>query len=214
MASTAVKVLIAGIILLIVGLIIGIGSFGMIYKDPSQEAVATLDILSGVSTDVTLKEGDYEIWYEEGDLFDSNDPGDVVITDSDGNTVYEDTSLFSSTESMSVNGKSFRKEGSFEAKSSGDYTVTVEDDSKIYITKPIDIASGISICITGVILVIVSGILILIALILYIMRKKSPPPYQQYPAGYPAQGYQQPPAQQPGYQQPPPPPPPQYPNNY
>jgi hypothetical protein len=222
LASTPIKLIIVGIVLLIVGIIMAVGAMTVGFKDPSQDNVATLnfegDSVWGVSyvepLDASLDKGDYNLWYESG-IFGSGSPGELTITDSDGNVIYE-TPVMRQTESFTKNGKEYTKACEFTVKNSGDHTFSVEDSCTLYVTEPINVGTSLGICGVGVILLIASGIIILVGIILVFTSKKKAQPYppQQPPPGYPQQpqpGYQQPPPP-PGYPQPPqqghPPPPP------
>lgn len=212
------KVLIVGIILLVVGIIIALLSFGGTLKDPSEEAKETLVFeYPDYSRTVNLDKGEYDIWYEEEEALwiDLGDPGDVTVRDSGGSVVYE-TSSRSSSESITVNDRNFRKKGSFEVDSSGQYTISVETSSTIYITEPIDVATGLGLCFGGAALGVVGGIIMLVGIILFFTHKKRapmPPQYStpQYSAPPPPQPMSSPP---PSYQPPPPSAPGQYTCNY
>jgi len=183
--ASAKKIAIIGTILLIIGAIIGVAGFFNTFKDPSKEAKKTLIVGSpDYSNTVYLDAGEYDIWYEETSGFFSWGPGDISITDSNGKIIYSTPSA-RYTESISVNNKNFKKEGSFSVDSSGTFNVTTENSCTLYFTEPISVATGIGICVSGVILGIIGGIIMLVGIILYFSRKKQ-------------------------VQQPPPPPPPQY----
>lgn len=203
------KVLIVGIILLVVGIIIAVLSLGTTIKDPSEEAKETLVYDYGDSKTVNLDKGEYDIWYEEEEALwiDLGDPGDVTVRDSGGSVVYE-TSSGSGSESVTVNDRTFRKKGSFEIDSSGEYTISTESSSTLYITEPIDVATGLGLCIGGAVLGVIGGILLLVGIILFFTRKKRapmPPAYSAPPV---------PPSPPPSYQAPPPSAPGQYTCNY
>ena len=184
MINKTMKIVIIGIILLIGGVIGAVVSFMGTIKDPSDGAKATLDLgYPDYSETVYLDKGDYDIWYEGDSFF--NDPGDVTVTDSDDNVVYESSSS-SFSEGISVNNKEFTKEGSFTADNSGEYTLSAEEAITLYITPPINVALGMGLCFTGVIIGIIGGIIMLLGLFLHFTSKDKPP--QQYPMGqYPAQ---------------------------
>jgi ABC-type transport system involved in multi-copper enzyme maturation permease subunit len=203
----ATKILLVGVILVLAGSIGGISALFLSIKDPHDEAIETLyfeeDYDSYYEYDyfipsqtVYLEKGDYDIWYDYGDS-DYGSPGDVKISDPEGNLVFDDDSSgFSETSSDS------RKVGSFTIKESGNYVVTVEEASKLYITPPMDAWIGVSVCMVGVVVASIGAIIIIIGLYYYFSGKKEQPPMQPYGYGYPYSPHQYPP--------PPPPPPPKY----
>jgi hypothetical protein len=221
-------VIVAGAVLLIVGVLAGVSGFTSSLKDPGKEAKRTV-VFGGVADTerVSLDAGEYDLWYEpSGGLFSMKPV--LVITDSAGLPVYT-TATFGGSESVSINGKDYHKLGSFKAQSSGDYNFTSTWAATVYVTPPIDIATGLTICFTGVLIGVVGGIAMVIGIYLHFKAKKAreappapqaPPGYPaQYPAQYPGQYQAQyppgPPGQQPQYpQQQPPQYPPQQPPQY
>ena len=206
-------VVLIGIILLVGGIVGGILSIFGTIKDPSEEAVETLTFeysLYGTSPQtISLDKGEYDVWCASG-LFGYGIPSDLTVEDSSGNVVYDGPG--SSGESITINDQEYAKLGSFDADSSGSYTVSTDDSCTLYITEPISIGSTLGLCLAGVIIGIIGGIVLLIGIIMVVRSKKQPvqqyqqPAYPQQQPAYPQQqpAYPQQP-QQPAYQQPPPP---------
>ncbi|WP_455393011.1 hypothetical protein [[Eubacterium] cellulosolvens] len=212
---------IGGIVLFIVGIIGAIYAFYVLIPDPSDAAEATLafdyddDSESSMSQSVYLKKGDYDIWYEPI-IFGIGGPTNVEIEDPDGDAIFNSMKILDTSDSISKNGRTYKKFGEFKADSSGDYNFTVFSTSTLYIVPSInlDLANGLGY--TFVVLSVLGIIILLIGIITHFLQKSEkkkakqqsetpPPPPQQpyYPYYYPYQ-YQQPPP-------PPPPPPPQSP---
>lgn len=178
------SVIAVGIALLVVGIVIAMVAFFVTIKDPSQEAVETLyfDTLEYDKT-VHLESGDYDIWYQSSFFF-YGQPWEVEIRDPSDRLIFQSTFL-SSTESISVNNKEYKKIGSFTATSAGNYNVSVMvSGTTLYFTPPINVAAGIGMCFGGVGIGVIGGVLVLVGIVLFVVQKPKPPvqyPPQQYP---------------------------------
>lgn len=192
-----ITLVVIGIILVIGGTVGGIASFVSFSKDPSAEAEVTLEFTSDYYADsiepqtVYIDEGEYEIWYDTGS-YGLRDPGDIIIVDSDGNLAFERSSTSSTTTSHGC-----KKVGSFEVKKSGEYTISVENRCKIYLTPPIDNWVALVLLFMGAAIGIIGGIIMLVGIYYYFTDKKERPQYPQHI------DYQ---SQQPKQYPPPPPP--------
>jgi hypothetical protein len=199
-----VKIMLIGIILLIAGIAGGIGVFFATLKDPSEVAKETVVFETyDLSETATLSKGDYDIWCESGFLGLGGDPGDVEITDSNDNLVWERPSSYT-TESIEINGNNYMKVGSFSLSSTDDYTISVEYSGvTLFFTEPINVMTGIGLCVTGVLVGVIGGVIMLVGVFYFFKDKKAAQyPAQQYQYQqpyYPQQQYQQPQQQ---YQQP------------
>jgi hypothetical protein len=202
--SKPTKIIIVGLILLIGGMVGGVASFFATIQDPSEIAEETLEFESGgTAKTIKLDKGEYDIWFEPG-LFGSGDPGTVMVGNNDAGIIYEGSSS-STTETITINNKEYEKAGSFEIKSSGSYDVYAENSCKLHITPTIDVALGLGICMTGVVIGLIGGIILLVGIISHFSKKKRErqktqhPPQQYPPQQYPPQQYppQQPPQQYP-----------------
>jgi hypothetical protein len=221
-------VVIAGVVLLLVGVLAGASGFMSSLKDPSKEAKRTVEFIGVADVQkVSLDAGEYDLWYvPAGGLFSMKPV--IVITDSAGLPVYT-TATFTGSESVSIDGKDYHKLGSFKASAGGDYNFTSTWAATVYVTPPLGVGTGLTICFTGVLIGVVGGIVMVVGIFLHFKAKKAreaptapqappgyPPQYPaQYPGQYPAQyppGYPGQPPQAPA-QQPPqyPPQQPQYP---
>ncbi|WP_455391876.1 hypothetical protein [[Eubacterium] cellulosolvens] len=208
------KLAIIGLILLIIGIMGAILSFYVIIENPSDVAEKTLyfednthsssEDTSGLSQVTTLEKGTYEIWYEP-EIFGLGGPEELTVHDSEGDLVFSRTSLFGSGDSISRNGKDYRKYGSFDIDDKGEYTISVGNPTTIYLTPPINLGLGLGLGYLCVVIGIIGIITMIIAGILMFMKEKKPstltdtPPPPQYPyyPSYPGYPYQPPPQQQP-----------------
>lgn len=190
-------IIIIGIIILVIGIVATIFLFISGLKDPSEEAVWEGNFAVGETGDgkkAYLDAGDYDVWYKN---VLSYDPGEVTIKDRKGNVVFRD-SIGSSKETISINGETYTKVGSFKIDKKDTYNVNPEYASTLYITPPIDMLGMIkSVCGGGIMIII--GIIFIIAGVIKWMRYEDrprkyqqyqvPPPYPQYTPPY---QYQQP----------------------
>jgi uncharacterized membrane protein len=221
MKLTPKKIIVIGIIMVILGMAIGITAFNVIIKNPKEEAVKTLYYSSGSGEDYTynisrhsqvvnLKKGEYDIWYEEGFLW-LGTPNSVTITDMNDEIIYSKDTLTGSSDRIEKDGEDYRRYGTFEITSSGDYIVTVSTDCTLYITPPIDVGFGLALGFGFIVIGIIGVIIVFVGIALYFFQKKETskskappqPAYTQY-SPYP---YYAPPAQ-PSPAQPPASPPP------
>ncbi len=226
MKMGAKKIAIFGLILLIGGIAGAITSFYVIIEDPSEVAVETLYFddsddapsyfnpiynSTDLSETISLDKGDYEVWYE-AEFFGLGGPRELTIHDSSGNLIYRKSSFLGSSDSVSRNGKEYRRYCTFEIDESGDYSLTVDDPTTLYVTPPVNLDLGVGLGFMFVIFGIIGVILMIVGAGLYFFKENKPskpeqppPPPQQYPQypyypGYSGYPYQQPP---PPPQQPP-----------
>jgi len=211
MESGPKKLIIIGIILLIVGIVGGVVSLVASITDPSEEADWSGEVSSTPKT-IRLDSGEYDVWYEGTGGWFTSDPGVVQIRDSSNKVVFNKDAA-SSSESVTVNGRSYQNIGSLDIDKTGDYTIECDNACTMYITPPSSFMLGVGLCIVGVIMGLVGGILMLIGVVKHFGSKKKsqypPPSYPgQQPYGYlPPPQYppsQYPPPQYPPPQQPPP----------
>ena len=163
-------VLIAGIIILLIGLIGGIvlavvGFSSTIGKDPASDNHYEI---TNSGAWMKLSRGDYEVWYDGLGI------GDVVITDSGGQEVY----ITVKTTNETINGRS--KYGSFEITTSGDYTISYSGSGTLYITDPISVGGGLGMVFGG----IFGGIFVsLLGLIITVIGAVKKPRYRGFITG-------------------------------
>lgn len=234
MKMGAKKIAIFGLIILIVGIVGAITSFYVIIDNPSEVAVETLyfddsdDLPSyfdpiynstDLSERISLDKGDYEVWYD-AEFLGLGGPRELTIRDSTGNLIYRKSSILGSSDSVSRNGKEYRRYCTFEIEESGDYTLSVEDPTTLYVTPPVNLGLGVGLGFMFVVFGIIGVILMIVGAGLYFFKENKPPkpeqpppPPQQYPQypyypGYSGYPYPPPPDQQPPS---PPQPPPQQP---
>ncbi|MCK4613429.1 MAG: right-handed parallel beta-helix repeat-containing protein, partial [Thermoplasmata archaeon] len=176
--------IIGGTVLLVIGIVISIIMFTLLFKDPSEEAVWEGTYAEGEKADkkVFLDAGKYDVWSKD------YDPGEVVIKDSNGRVVFRD-SIGTNYEKITINGVVYVKVGSFKAEKQDTYTVTVEQASTLYITPPIKVSGIIESVCGGVIISIIGGILLVAGIIFWFKEKKKIPQHGQHQM----QPYQQPP---------------------
>ena len=169
------QIIVVGAIVLVIGAVIGITSFLTATKDPSVEAVETVEfVYPDYVEPVILNRGAYDVWFESG-LIGSGDPGDIIVRDSDFNLVYR-TPASSGSEKITINNKDYEKDGTFTIENSGIYNVTVEySGSVLYFTPPIDVAAGLGVGFGGVVIAVLGGIFLSIGLILHFFPKQKPP---------------------------------------
>lgn len=176
--------------------------------DPTKQAKHTLTYTESIDTrSVRLDSGDYEIWYESGGFFSTTPV--VTISSSQGMPVIPSPGA---SETVTVNNREFHRLWPFKITSSGDYNISCSSEATLYITPPISVMGGFGICITGVLIAIVGGIVMIVGIYLHVKSKRPPQPdyaqaqaayaaqYAQYAAQYAAQQAAQ---QQPGSQPPP-----------
>jgi flagellar basal body-associated protein FliL len=218
-------IIIIGILLVIVGIVGALISYYVIIEDPSEVYEEKLIFRSGdtdysdsdITTEtISLSKGDYDIWYEPDFSFFGiiDSPRELTIRDSNGNVIYDESTLLGRSEAkISRGGKDYRRYGTFEITSSGDYEVSAEASSTIYITPHINIELGEGLGALFIILIVVGLILIVIGVYLFYSKKPKPkrvipppppppPPPQPYPYYYQYPQY----PQYPGYPYPSPPP--------
>lgn len=195
----SLTMMIVGVIMIVAGLIAVAAGVMTAADDPREKTVETLifekqyfSLDDGMTKTINLSSGEYEIWYET-ELFDYRNPGEMSVLDSSGTNILKTTSA---PETITIMDSEYKKVGTFEVKSSGVYDVAAQHDSTVFITTPLNVATGFGICAAGIIIGIVGGILLLVGIILFATRKKKDeqPPYPGYP-GYPSQQ----PGQYPGY---------------
>lgn len=181
------QIIVVGAIVLVIGAVIGITSFLTATKDPSVEAVETVEfVYPDYVEPVILNRGAYDVWFESG-LIGSGDPGDIIVRDSDFNLVYR-TPASSGSEKITINNKDYEKDGTFTIENSGIYNVTVEySGSVLYFTPPIDVAAGLGVGFGGVVIAVLGGIFLSIGLILHFFPKQKPPAPRSEQQGPPQQ---------------------------
>ncbi len=181
------QIIVVGAIVLVIGAVIGITSFLTATKDPSVEAVETVEfVYPDYVEPVILNRGAYDVWFESG-LIGSGDPGDIIVRDSDFNLVYR-TPASSGSEKITINNKDYEKDGTFTIENSGIYNVTVEySGSILYFTPPIDVAAGLGVRFGGVVIAVLGGIFLFIGLILHFLPKQKPPAPRSEQQGPPQQ---------------------------
>lgn len=183
--SKPMWVIVIGIILLIGGIAGGTLVFLTGIKDPSQVAEETLIFEGQDQTKMaTLNAGKYDVWFEG--TFPFGHPGEVEIRDMDDDLIFSRNSLFS-METVTINNQPYSKVGSFTIQNPGDYNVTVENPSSVFITPPISALSTLGIFLVGVGIGILGGILLFVGIILLVTGKSKPEQPPQYPPQQPPQ---------------------------
>ena len=214
-------IIIIGLLLVLIGLVGAMISYYMVIEDPGEVYEEKLIFKSGTSyylnssipsKTISLSKGDYDIWYEPDfelfGLFDS--PHEITIKDSSGDIIYDESTLLGRSEAkISRDGKDYRRYGTFEITHSGDYEMSADSSSTLYITPHINVELGEGLGALFIIFVVIGLILIIVGVYLFysnkpkpkrVMPPQRPPPPPQYPYYYQYPYY-------PGYSYPPPGPP-------
>lgn len=107
--------------------------------DPENDAVETLTFDGSGSKNVTLEEGDYEIWTEEEDDFGPGEEdivGSLEVTDEEGNSVFErDEGETITIDKPGSGERAYEKVGNLNISESGEYTFETDERCILYVTE-------------------------------------------------------------------------------
>lgn len=119
------------IVALIMGIIAAVNIGKMLSIDVSEEALYTVD----APENVTLEEGDYEIWLkmDPEEMEDKWDDIGIRLFDMNNNSISIQT-----MDNGDKNIGTYYSYGEFSITSEGDYIFTTNLDTKIFVTEPMD----------------------------------------------------------------------------
>ncbi len=136
------------VILSIGGMVYGGYTFYRSLGDPGRNSLEEVQFKgSGAdSQNVTLEEGDYEVWVEGEDNLVKN----LSVKDKNGDSVYERNT----GHSISINERSYEKMGDVDIEEKGTYTISTKESCTLHVTKPqgsfVGIAKGFGIVLLGI----------------------------------------------------------------
>lgn len=173
--------MVIGIVLLIIGAggiafsIAGTGDVMMGLPDPENDALKTVNLDGTESKTVTLEEGEYEIWAEEGD-----NVGPLDVTDEEGNSVFERSVGENITiDRPGSDERSYEKVGDLDINEEGNYTFETNQSCTLYVNENQPVFDFLGSVVILILVILISTVVLLsgIGLLIYSYVKKDECPY-------------------------------------